>query len=157
MTPPSTLARIIAGSVAGIAAAGAYMVEQAIDLRIFGHATDDRVLLGRLVTGNNDVARPLGLAMHLANGAIAGVIYVLVAEPVLPGPPLARGVTFIMVENCILYPLARFEELHPAIRDGSLSSYWTPAGCAQQLLRHIAFGVVLGPVAARMRCCGHHG
>jgi len=149
--------RIAAGAIAGVFGAGAYMLEQAIDLRLCHHHTDDRLLLGRLITGDNDDAKTIGLAMHLMNGAVAGIAYTFLAEPLLPGPPLVKGLTFSLAETIALYPLAVTERHHPAIRDGTLASYLTPVGFAQQVMRHIAFGAVLGPVAARLPGRGYPG
>lgn len=154
MPSATTFRRSSSGAIAGIAAAGAYLLAQAADIRLFGHPADDRLLIGRLLTGNNDAARTIGTGLHLVNGAVAGVAYTLVAEPVLPGPPLLRGVAFALAENTVLYPLALFEGRHPAVRDGSLPSYWTRTTFAQETLRHVAFGAVLGPVAAALRRSG---
>lgn len=142
--------RIITGSIAGVSAGIAYAIEQEIDLRVFGHNTDDFTLLGRMITSDGHLIRPLGLAMHLGNGAAVGAAYALVVHDRLPGPPIARSLAFLMVETVALYPLAVFEQYHPAIREGRLDSYLTPTGFAQQVLRHVAFGAVLGPLTARL-------
>lgn len=140
-----TLRRVAAGAMAGVAAAGAYAMEQAVDLRALNYPTDDRLLLGRVVTRDNEDAKRIGLAMHLMNGAAVGIVYALIAEPRLPGSPLARGLTFTMGETLALFPLMSLGRFHPAIKDGSLASYWTRTGFVQQVLRHVAFGVMLGP------------
>lgn len=142
--------RLPAGAIAGIVAAGAYALEQDIDMRMFACPTDDRLLLGRLVVRDNGAARTIGLGMHLTNGVVAGVAYTLVAEPILPGPPVVKGLAFAMAETIALYPLAVFGGVHPAIKDGTLPSYLTPTAFVQQVLRHLAFGATLGPVAARL-------
>jgi hypothetical protein len=107
-------------------------------------------LLGRLVTSDDDLIRPIGLAMHLLNGALLGAVYGLVAHDRLPGPPLSRGLLFTMAETVGLYPLAALENLHPGIREGRLEPYTTPVAFAQQVVRHVAYGAALGPVTDRL-------
>lgn len=147
---PSPGQRLTTGSIAGLAAAIAYAVEQEFDLRAFDHNTDDLTLLGRMVTGDDQLIRPVGLAMHLANGAAVGTVYALFLHERLPGPPVVRSLTFLMAETAALYPLAVFEKHHPGIREGRLDSYLTGTGFAQQVARHVAFGAVLGPLTARL-------
>lgn len=144
------LLRVAAGAVAGIAAAGAYALEQEVDLRAFKYPTDDRLLLGRVMTKDNEHAKTIGMAMHMMNGAAVGIVYVFFMEPRLPGPPLAKGLTFAMAETIALFPLMSLGKFHPAIQDGSLASYWTKTGFAQQVLRHVAFGALLGPITAQL-------
>lgn len=145
-----TRQRVTAGMLAGVAASIAYAIEQEVDLHLVGHYTDDLTLVGRLFTSDDSRIRPLGFAGHLLNGAIVGAVYAFLADRRLPGPPLARGVIFALAENVVLYPLALLERHHPAIREGTLASYWSRKAFYQQTLRHAAFGVVLGPLTERL-------
>lgn len=138
------------GAVAGVAAAFAYAIEQEIDLRVFDHDADDLVLLGGLFCRKRDEARSIGLIMHLANGAIAGVVYARYFHDRLPGPSAIRGATFALTETIAIYPLALLQDHHPAIRRGELGRYWNRTAFIQSILRHVALGVVLGPVTARL-------
>lgn len=147
---PTTKEKIVAGAVAGIASSGAYALMQAVDIPAFDYPTDDFVLLGRMVTDDESVMRPLGAAMHFGNGALLGIAYTLIARDRLPGPPLVKGFTWTMIETFGLYPMAFLENLHPGIREGRLPSYLSGKGFTQQLLRHVAYGLVLGPVAERV-------
>lgn len=146
---PTTKEKIVAGAIAGLASSGAYAVMQAIDLKAFGYPTDDFVLLGSLAPIDDDLVRPVGAVMHFGNGALLGVAYALIARDRLPGSPFVKGFTWTMMETFGLYPMAFLENLHPAIRDGRLPSYLSGKGFAQQVLRHIAYGLVLGPVTER--------
>jgi xanthosine utilization system XapX-like protein len=94
--------------------------------------------------------RPLGMVMHFGNGAALGVVYALIAHGRLPGPPIVRGLTFTTVETVGLYPLALLEGFHPGIKEGHLRSYLSKTAFAQQVLRHIAYGIVLGPLTERL-------
>ena len=147
---PTTKDKIVAGAVGGLAGSGAYAIMQAFDLKALDYPTDDFILVGSLVPVDDALVRPLGAVMHFGNGALLGIAYALVARDRLPGSPLVKGFTWTMFETFGLYPLALLENLHPAVRDGRLSSYLSGTGFAQQILRHIAFGVVLGPVTERM-------
>lgn len=138
--------RATAGALAGAAASLAYAIEQELDLRVFRHNVDDLTLIGRLVTKNRRVIRPVGLAIHLLNGATLGIVYETLARDRLPGPPAVRGICFSLLENTLLYPLALLENRHPGIRDGILSRYWNAPAFTQETIRHVVFGVVLGLV-----------
>lgn len=148
--PHSVSRRLAAGSVTGVIAAAAYALEQEIDRRLLRHNVDDLALLGRLLTDDRARCRLLGLGMHLVNGAVLGALYAAVAHDRLPGPPWMRGTAAALIENIALYPLALLEDRHPGIRDGHLDRYWTGTAFVQQHLRHIAFGVVLGPMTERL-------
>lgn len=138
--------RLLAGAGGGIAGAAAYAAVLKIDLKVFGHQTDDLVLIGRLITGNDERIRPIGLGIHLINGAALGVLYSLVAEEHMPGSPVGKGLTFALLETFTLYPIAILQQIHPGFREGRLESYLTPVAFAQQIVRHIAYGAALGPV-----------
>jgi hypothetical protein len=144
--------RARAGAVAGVAAAAVYAVEQELDLRAFRHNADDLILVGGLVASERARARQIGLACHLINGAVLGAAYAGSVQHRLPGTPAARGVIFALAENFGLYPLALLEERHPAIRNGILARYWNRTAFCQSILRHIAFGAVLGPLTDRRLC-----
>ena len=55
------------------------------------------------------------------------------------------------VENAVLYPVTRFEDIHPAIRSGLVDRYYTWPAFWQSVPRHIAFGAVLGVLYDRLR------
>lgn len=147
---PTIREKIVAGAVAGLASSGAYALMQAIDLKAFDYPTDDFVLLGSMAPIDDDLVRPVGAVMHFNNGALLGVAYALIARDRLPGSPLVKGFAWTMIETFGLYPMAFLENLHPDIRDGRLPSYLSGKGFTQQILRHVAYGLVLGPVTERM-------
>ena len=60
--------RTLRGALAGAAAAAVWAAQQPLDQRVFGVRYDDVELLGRFVTDGR-AAYPVGLAMHIANGA----------------------------------------------------------------------------------------
>jgi hypothetical protein len=117
---------------------------QAIDLRLTGHRADDRLLVGRLAPVAPARAVQAGTVVHLVNSIAFAAVFRLLVRDMLRGPMWLRGATFALVETLVLYPLALFEDFHPAIRDGSMDSYQSPTAFAQSVSRHLALGVVLG-------------
>jgi hypothetical protein len=77
---------ILQTSVRGVAGAVATVVmtlEQPLDKRLFNSKYDDVEILGKLVT-RGDHWQPIGLALHVQNGAIFGAAYAWL-KPSLPG------------------------------------------------------------------------
>src|SRR5215218_1745619 len=81
--------RTLRGALAGAAAAAVWAAQQPLDQRVFGVRYDDAELLGRFVTDGR-AAYPVGLAMHIANGALFGAAYANAARG-LPVPSFLRG------------------------------------------------------------------
>ena len=78
------------GALAGTIAAGVWALQQPADIRAFGVPYDDTELLGKAVT-RGPAWRPVGVAMHLANGAAFGAVYARLARPGGPVPSGPRG------------------------------------------------------------------
>jgi hypothetical protein len=129
-------------------AATVWALEQPLDKLVLGSRYDDVELLGRAVT-SGDGWYPVGLALHIQNGAMFGAIYANVA-PVLPLPAPLRGPVAALTEHVTLWPLgALSDRFHPARRQ------LTPLGgnrraFAQGTWRHLLFGVVLGELERRL-------
>ena len=80
---------------------------------LFGSRHDDVELLGRAVRDGSGWY-PVGLALHVQNGAVFGAIYANVA-PALPIPPALRGPAVAMTELVATWPLAALSDrFHPA-------------------------------------------
>lgn len=144
-------ARSVRGGIAGGLAAAVWALQQPLDQRVAGCSYDDVELLGRAVAPRGGRSRwyPIGLAMHVGNGAMFGAAYANVA-PLLPLPARTRGVAVAMAENFGLWPTGRLtDRFHPA-RDalpaltGNRRAFW------QAAWRHLLFGVVLGEVERRL-------
>ena len=144
----STATRSLRGALAGAAAAAVWAAQQPLDRRVFGVAYDDTELLGRWVVQSGGW-QPAGLGLHLANGALFGVLYANVA-PALPVPPVLRGPLAGLAEHLATWPgTAVIERLHPARRD--LPQLWgSGRAFAQATWRHVLFGVVLGELERRL-------
>jgi len=135
------------GALAGAVAAGVWAAQQPLDIRVFGVRYDDTELLGKSVT-QGAAWRPVGIAMHLANGAIFGALY-SVAAPRLPLPSWARGPAAAMAEHAATWPLTLgIGKGHPAGRDFP-PLFANPRAIGQATWRHLLFGVVMGELERR--------
>lgn len=141
-----------AASLAGLVAVGAYTAVMDLDRQITGSRIDDLILVGRpLVPRRPDLARPVGAVIHAGNGVLLANVYAAIAHSRFPGPPWLRGIAFAMIENCGLYPLAKFSRYHPAVKDGQLDTYWSWPAFVESLPPHVVYGAVVGPLYERWR------
>jgi len=146
--------RMLRGALAGAVAAGVWALQQPLDKRAFGCRYDDVELLGRALAPRAARSRwyPLGLALHVQNGALFGAVYAGAVAPALASvgvPAAARGPLVAQVENFGLWPLGRLSDrFHPA--RGQLPRLTgNRRALAQATWRHLLFGVVLGELERR--------
>ena len=141
--------RTLRGALAGATAAAVWAAQQPLDKRVFGVDYDDAELLGRLARVRGPAARPAGLALHLANGALFGAVYANVA-PSLPGPPAIRGAAAGLAEHLATWPgTLVVDRLDLAGR--SFPKLWgDPRAFAQASWRHLLFGAVMGELERRL-------
>jgi hypothetical protein len=132
-------AALMAGSLAGLA----YAVTAEIDNRISGQNLDDLKLLGRPLVKNPNKAKVAGIPVHMVNSVVLAGLFP-VFRKVLPGPAIVQGVTYAVVENTVLYPVAAFENLHPGVRAGEIDRYFTLKAYLLSIPRHVAYGLTLG-------------
>jgi len=132
----------VRGAVAGAVAAVVMTLEQPVDKRLFDSEYDDVEILGKLVT-RGDNWRPIGIALHVQNGAIFGVAYARL-KPSLPGPAVLRGLLVGLIEHVAAWPLTVvFDRYHPARKElPKLAA--NPRAFGQATIRHAVFGIVLG-------------
>ena len=120
-------------------AAAAWVAAEPAVRRVFGTTYSDVRLLGRPVSRRH--WRGVGTALHLANGAAAGVAFSRLG---LHG--WKAGVVAAQLENAALWPgMAIVDRLHPDRRSGA----WPPLlrngrVFAQEVTVHALFGAVLG-------------
>ncbi len=136
------------GALAGAIAAGVWALQQPLDMRAFGVPYDDTELLGKAVT-RGPAWRPLGVAIHLANGAAFGAAYARLARR-SPLPAWANGPAAGMTEHLASWPFVGLaDRFHPA-REDFPQLAGDPAAFAQATWRHLLFGVVLGETERRL-------
>ena len=143
--------RTLRGALAGALAAGIWAAQQPLDKKVFGVDYDDAELLGTLITRDRRAraTMPVGLAMHVANGALFGAAYARAARGV-PGPGVVRGVGAGLAEHLATWPFTRaLERVHPI--GSQLPQLWGDhAAFAQAVWRHALFGAILGEVERRL-------
>jgi hypothetical protein len=135
------------GALAGAVATAVWAAQSHLDTRVFGVDYLDQELLGKAVTRGR-AWHPVGVALHVLNGAVFGAAYANVA-PSLPLPAWARGPAAGLAEHAATWPLTVLvDEHHPARADlprlaGSGRAF------AQATWRHLLFGLVMGELERR--------
>jgi hypothetical protein len=130
---------VVRGALAGIAGAAAWAAAEPLAGRLFRTPYSDARLLGRPLTEGR--WRPLGIAVHLANGALFGALFERVG-----GRGVRQGVAAAVAENLAFWPgMAIADRLHPDRRSGD----WPPLlrngrVFAYETSLHVLFGAVLG-------------
>jgi hypothetical protein len=144
---PLDLATTLRGAASGAVAAAVWAVQQPLDKQLFGSRYDDVELLGSAVTSGRWY--PVGLAIHLGNGAVFGAVYANVQSS-LPLPAALRGPAAALFEHVTLWPLGRVSDrVHPA-RDRLPRLTGNRAAFLQAAWRHLLFGFVLGELERRL-------
>jgi hypothetical protein len=134
-------------AAAGAAAALVWGALEPLDRRLFRCDYSDVAVLGKAVTRGR-AWRPLGFAIHAANGAVFGLAFDEARRRTrVPGPRLALGMA--LAEHVALYPLSWFVDRHHPARgeEGVPPLLANPRAFLQATWRHTVFGVVLGRLA----------
>jgi hypothetical protein len=140
------MASRVRAAAAGVAAAGVWGLQEPLDRRVFRNDYSDVAVLGKALTAGQ-AWWPLGMAVHLANGALFGLTY---AELRRRAPIEPRRLAFAMAlgEHLALYPLSYFvDRYHPRRGEPGVVSLLSLRGFAQATWRHALFGLVLGRAA----------
>ena len=139
---------MLRGAVSGAVAAAVWALQQPLDKALFSSHYDDVELLGKAVTQDAGWL-PIGLGIHMADGALFGAIYANVA-PAMAISPVLRGPVAALSEHLALWPLVRLtDRLHPARAElPKLSG--NRAAFLQATWRHLLFGFVLGELERRI-------
>jgi hypothetical protein len=148
---PLDRGRMLRGALAGGIAAGVWALQQPLDKRALGCRYDDVELLGRAVLPRAPRRGwyPVGLALHVQNGALFGAVYAGVVAPLVPAPAALRGPLVAQAENFALWPLGRLSDrFHPAHAELPRLT-GNRRALAQATWRHLLFGVVLGALERR--------
>lgn len=134
-------------ALAGAVAATAWGLLEPVDQRLFRCHYSDVLILGKAVTRGR-LARPVGFAIHAANGALFGLAFDQ-ARRRLPIGKERLAVGMALAEHLGLYPLSYFvDRHHPARGEKGLPPILTNGRAfTQATLRHALFGVLLGRLA----------
>jgi hypothetical protein len=134
------LRRTLRAGAAGMAAAAAWVAVEPVLRRSLGGPHRELRLVGRMLAPESSWL-PVGLAVHLTNGALFGIAF-----DRLGGHGVRRAVIAAQVENALLWPgMAVVDRVHPDVRSG----VWPPLArnprvITQEVAGHAVFGVVLG-------------
>jgi hypothetical protein len=140
--------RTLRGAACGAVAAAVWALGQPLDKLLFNSRYDDVALLGKAVTRGGGWY-PIGLALHVQNGALFGAVYSNLA-PAIPLPPALRGPTVALAQHVASWPLGGISDrFHPA-RDQLPTLAGNRRAFAQSAWRHVVFGVVLGELERRL-------
>ncbi len=133
-------------AAAGATAALLWTASEPLDRRIFRCDYSDTALLGKAVSRRH--WRPVGLAMHAANGAAFGLAFDLVRRRT-GARPVSLAVGMAMAENAALWPFcALVDRYHPARGEPGVPPLLTNRRAfAQATWRHALFGLALGVLA----------
>ncbi|MBD0348743.1 MAG: hypothetical protein ICV59_06290 [Thermoleophilia bacterium] len=117
-----------------------------VDQRLFRCDYSDIALLGKAVARRH--WRPVGFAMHAANGAAFGLAFHTLRRRT-GAPPRRLAVAAALAEHVALYPLLYFvDRFHPARGEPGVPRLLTNRRAfGQATLRHAVFGAVLGRLA----------
>jgi hypothetical protein len=140
--------RTARGALAGVVAAGVWAAQSPLDERVFGLRYLDHELLGKAVTRGR-AWHPVGVVLHVLNGAIFGAAYANVA-PAMPLPAWARGPAAGLAEHLATWPLTLLVDEHHPARDEFADLAGNPRAFAQATWRHLLFGAVLGELERRL-------
>ena len=130
---------------AGLSAGSAYLAAVWADSTLSSHPFNDLKLVGQMVTTRSPWWQLQGLAGHYGFSVVMALLYARYARAALPGPGWLKGVLFLMLENKVLYPAGLLiDRYHAGVRAGELPRMLTWKTFWGQVVRHIAFGAVLG-------------
>jgi hypothetical protein len=129
-------------AAAGAAAAAVWAVLEPLDRRLLRYDYSDVAVLGKLVT-RGPAWPAVGVAWHLANGAVFGLVY---SELDRRRP--VSALRLALLEHVALYPLsALVDRRHPARGTRGVARLLHPRAFAQATVRHALFGAVLDRLA----------
>jgi hypothetical protein len=134
-------------ALAGVLAATAWGLLEPIDKRLFRYGYSDIAVLGKALT-RGPLWRPLGFAVHAANGAAFGLAF-HEARRRLDADPRRLALGMAVSEHLVLFPLSWLvDRYHPARGEDGLPPIVTSGRAfGQATTRHVLFGALLGRLA----------
>ena len=130
--------------ITGLLATVAFDLVMYADTAITGLPLEIPSVLGNLALGESPYAEPVGRLIHLGNGIGLALLFGFIALPISRRikklPTVVYGVAFAIAELVI----AVWFGMLPALGGGVAGFNIGPEVAAVTLLRHVAFGVVLG-------------
>ncbi len=141
---PISKGRVEGLILVGLLATGAFDLVMYTDTALTGLPLEIPSILGKLILGENQFAEPVGRLIHVGNGIGLALIFGLVVLPITKRivklPSIIYGITFAIVELVIAVWFGMF----PALGAGVAGIDIGPEVAVVTLLRHIAFGTIIG-------------
>jgi hypothetical protein len=138
----------IRAAIDGTIATAVYTAAMEAEMSITGnHFSDIRFLQGLMGKKASTEQKFYILAwlLNFLNGVALSEFYAALAKRFLPGPNWLKGTIFGGLFITAAWPLTPLaDKYHPLIKDGSLPKLATLPAYAQNLGRHLLFGLVLG-------------
>ena len=133
--------------LAGSAGAAVWALQEPLDQWALRSHYSDLAVLGKVVIGGR-AWWPAGLLLHLANGAVFGLVY-YEARRRRPQRPRRLAMSMALGEHVALYPLSYFvDRFHPRRGTRGIPPLLSnPRAFAQATWRHTILGFVLGRLA----------
>jgi hypothetical protein len=129
-------------ALAGATAALAWGLLELVDQHVFRYRYSDVAILGTAVT-RGPAWRPIGFALHAANGALFGLGWATLSRRRRVSPT-----AFALAEHLALFPLGTLvDRYHPARGTREVPRIFTGRAFAQATVRHLFFGWLLGKLA----------
>ena len=136
----------VRSAAAGALAAAVWAAQEPLDQRVVGYDYSDVALLGKAVT-RGPAWRSVGLGIHMANGALFGLVY-HEARTRLRVDPMRLALGMATAERLALFSLgALVDRYHPARGEPGLPPIFTKRAFVQATWRHGLFGWTLGRLA----------
>ena len=133
-------------AAAGAVATAVWALQEPLDTRLVGHDYSDVALLGKFFTRGSDWRR-IGFAVHVANGAIFGLVFEEARRRTeIDKRRLAMGTA--LAEHFALFSLgALVDRCHPARGEPGLAPLFSKRAFVLATWRHALFGWLVGRLA----------
>jgi hypothetical protein len=147
-------AKLIAAIVAGLVGTVAFNIVMYIDVATTGIPLDLTRVLGSFVVGQDGPTDAAGNIFHFANGIALAMLYVFVFLPISKRVTKRNKWYYGIIFAVMVAVGPIFFGLFPALGAGIAGVGISPLVAPMTILRHIAFGAVVGILVSRS--LNHH-
>lgn len=139
-----THSKLVSLVIAGIVATVAFNVVMYTDMTITGIPVDIVATMGQVIVGENEYAQTVGHAIHFANGIGLALLFGYVAVPISRKITKLPIIVIALAYSVVELIIAVWLVMLPALGAGIAGANISPEVAVMTLLRHLAFGLVLG-------------
>lgn len=148
-TEQKSVSKFIAAIVAGVVGTVAFNMVMYIDVAITGIPLDLTRVLGSLLVGQDGPTDAAGNIFHFANGIGLAMFYIFVFVPISMKVTKQYKWFYGIIYGIMIAVGPIFFGLFPAMGAGIAGIAISPLVPLMTIIRHIAFGAVLGILARR--------